>query len=66
MPRELEVAGILFPTLLVAFHLAAVAFWLLDRKLARAGFYRFVWHPSLFRVSLLGALFGALGLAIYH
>lgn len=66
MPRELEVLGILFPTLLVAFHLAAIAFWLLDRQLARAGFYRLVWHPSLFRVSLLGVLVGALGLAIYH
>lgn len=66
MPREIEVAGMLLPTLLVAFHVAAVAFWLLDRALARAGLYRFVWHPSLLRVCLLGALFGALGLAVYR
>ncbi|BDG10649.1 DUF1656 domain-containing protein [Anaeromyxobacter paludicola] len=66
MPREIELFGLLLPTLLVAFHVAAVAFWLLDRALARAGLYRFVWHPGLFRVSLLTALFGLLGLAIYR
>ncbi|HZZ83200.1 MAG TPA: DUF1656 domain-containing protein [Anaeromyxobacteraceae bacterium] len=66
MPRELELFGLLFPTLLLAFHVAAAAFWLLDRALARAGLYRFVWHPGLFRVSLLVALFGALGLAIHR
>ncbi|WP_243336774.1 DUF1656 domain-containing protein [Anaeromyxobacter soli] len=66
MPRELELFGVLFPTLLLVFHVAAITFWLLDRALARTGLYRLVWHPALFRASVLAVLFGGLGLAVYR
>jgi hypothetical protein len=66
MPRELDFEGILFPTLLAIFIAAAAVYWLLDGLLARAGFYQWVWHASLFRVCLFVGLFSALGLLVYR
>jgi hypothetical protein len=40
--------------------------WLLDGILAYTGLYRVVWHPSLFRASLLACICGMLGLAVYR
>jgi hypothetical protein len=40
--------------------------WALDRVIAHTGLYRIVWHPSLFRASLLVCVCGVLGLAVYH
>jgi hypothetical protein len=34
--------------------------------LAQIGVYSVVWHPSLFRASLLVVICGALGLAVYR
>lgn len=65
MPRELDFDGILLPTLLLMLPLAAALYWLVDGALARAGLYRLVWHPALFRVCLFVCLFAGLGLAIY-
>ena len=39
---------------------------LVDRLLAMSGLYRFVWHPALFRASLLVCICGLLGLAVYR
>ena len=65
MPRELELGGILFPSLLAIFIGAGLVFWLLDAVLARVGIYRAVWHPSLFRVCLFALLFSGLSLLVY-
>ena len=65
MPHELEFQGIFFPTLLPMLVLSAIVYWLLDGVLARSGFYRHVWHASLFRMCLFVCLFGALGLVVY-
>ena len=66
MPREMELVGILFPTLLPLLLLGAALFWLLDGALARLGFYQSVWHSPLFRVALFVLLFCALGLLVYR
>jgi len=66
LPRELEVVGILFPTLLAPLIASALLFWLLDGALARWGFYQTVWHSPLFRVSLFVFVFCGLGLLVYR
>ena len=66
MPREMELFGFFMPTLLPIFIFAFGLQWLIDSVLARLGFYRMVWHPSLFRFSLFVCLFGAFGLALYR
>jgi len=65
MPREMEVAGVLFPSLLVAFLVAALLYLLLDWVLARSGLYHRVWHVHLFRLALFSIIFGALGSLLY-
>lgn len=65
LPRELEFQGIFFPTLLLIFIAAGIVYWLLDSVLARSGFYRHVWHASLFRVSFFVCLFATMGLLVY-
>lgn len=65
MPRELEIAGVLMPSLLAALVLAAVLYLPLDWALARVGFYRRVWHLHLFRLALFSIIFGGLGLLLY-
>jgi hypothetical protein len=39
---------------------------LLDRVIAYTGLYHVVWHPNLFRASLLVCVCGVLGLAVYR
>ncbi len=65
MPRELEVFGIAFPGLLLLLLLAAGIGWVLDGLLARVGFFQFVWHPPLFRVSLTLLIFCLGGLLLF-
>lgn len=65
MPRELDLFGFYLPTLLPLFLLAFGLHWLLDGLLGRLGVYARVWHPALFRFSLLVCLYGALGLALH-
>jgi protein AaeX len=65
-PREIAVIGAYLPTVLPLFAVGGVATWLIDRLLARSGLYRQVWHPSLFRASLLVCICGGLGLMVYR
>lgn len=65
MPRELAIFGVLIPTLLPLFIASIGLQALLDRILGRLGFYRAVWHPSLVRLCLFTAIFGALVLRLY-
>jgi protein AaeX len=66
MPHEIEIGGAYVPAVIIAFVFGAFVTWMIDRLLAAAGFYQFVWHPSLFRVSLLVCIACALSLSIYR
>ncbi|MEX3526909.1 MAG: DUF1656 domain-containing protein [Burkholderia sp.] len=66
MPREIAVFDAYMPTVVLMFVLGALLTWTVDRLLAATGLYRLVWHPSLFRASLLVCICGGLGLAVYR
>jgi hypothetical protein len=66
MSREFAVLGAYFPTLVPLCIGGAALAWLVDRLLAMSGLYRFVWHPALFRASLLVCICALLGLAVYR
>ncbi|EIT68298.1 MULTISPECIES: DUF1656 domain-containing protein [Hydrocarboniphaga] len=63
MAPELAFDGVLFPSLLPVFLISALIFWPLETLLTRAGVYRWLWHPSLARLSLFILLFAGLALA---
>ncbi|AZY49351.1 DUF1656 domain-containing protein [Bordetella avium] len=52
MIGEFNFYGVYFPWLLVLALPALGLSWMLRRLLARAGLYRFVWHPALFDLAL--------------
>ncbi|MFC5427253.1 MAG: DUF1656 domain-containing protein [Paraburkholderia sp.] len=66
MPRDVAFLDAYIPAIVLLFILGSAITWVLDSMLARAGLYRIVWHPSLFRVSLLVVVCCALGLAVYR
>ena len=66
MSREIALFDAYVPAVVLLFVAGAAATWLLDRLLALTGVYRVVWHPSLFRASLLVCVCGLLGLAVYR
>ena len=66
LPREISFFDAYIPTLLPAVVLAGAIVLLADRLLVRLNFYQLVWHPALFRVSLLTCVAALLGLAIYR
>ncbi len=53
MPREIAVLDAYVPAIVLLFIAGAAITWVLDRAMAWTGLYRVVWHPSLFRASLL-------------
>ncbi|MFM0311938.1 DUF1656 domain-containing protein [Paraburkholderia sp. RL17-383-BIF-A] len=65
MHRDFALFDAYVPTILLAFALGCMCTWVLDRVLALTGIYRLVWHPSLFRASVLVCVCGILGLLIY-
>lgn len=65
MTREIAVFGILIPTLLPLFLFSLLCQAGLDWLLGRAGVYHRVWHPALFRLSLLICVFSGLALLLY-
>jgi hypothetical protein len=52
MIGEIHILGLLAPSSLVSAVAAGLMILLLRRALARAGFYRHVWHPGLFDLAL--------------
>lgn len=66
MPREIGFLGLLMPTLLPLSLAGALIAWVIDRLLAWSGLYRLVWHPALFRASLLLGICALLGLTVYR
>ncbi|RQH01545.1 MULTISPECIES: DUF1656 domain-containing protein [Paraburkholderia] len=66
MPRDVAFLDAYIPAIVLLFILGSAITWVLDSVLARTGIYRVVWHPSLFRVSLLVIVCCVLGLAVYR
>ncbi|MGC1547920.1 MAG: DUF1656 domain-containing protein [Rhodanobacter sp.] len=64
MPREIAFSGVLIPGLLLVFAGCLLLMGLVDAVIGRYGLYRYVWHPSLFRLALFACLFGAAGLLL--
>ncbi len=62
MPGEISLFGVLVPGLLLVFVLSLLLQWGVDWVIGRFGLYRYVWHPSLFRIALFACIFGGLGL----
>jgi protein AaeX len=65
MPREIAIGDVFIPGLLVWFLIALVLLLLIDRVIGRFGLYRYVWHPSLFRLALIVCIFGGMALLLY-
>ncbi|WGS48784.1 DUF1656 domain-containing protein [Paraburkholderia sp. D15] len=66
MPRDIAVFDAYVPAIVLLFIAGSALTWVLDRAIAYTGLYRVVWHPSLFRASLLVCVCGVLGLAVYR
>jgi hypothetical protein len=66
MPRDIALFDAYVPTLLLLAAAGAALTWMIDRVLAYLGVYRFFWHPSLARASLLTCVVCVLGLAVYR
>lgn len=65
MPREIALGDALVPSILLVYLGCLLVLWVIDTIVGRFGLYRFVWHPSLFRVAVFFVLFGAVGLLLY-
>ena len=65
MPREIALADAFVPGMLLVYLGCLLLLWLIDTIVGRYGLYRYVWHPSLFRVAMFFCLFGAVGLLLY-
>lgn len=66
MPQEIAFFDTDMPTLIVIFLAGALLAWLIDRVLSYTPLYKIVWHPSLFRASLLVIVCGGLSLFVYR
>jgi hypothetical protein len=60
MTGEMSIAGVFVHPLLVAACIALPLAEIAGRLLARAGFYRFVWHRGLFDVAMTVTIWVAL------
>ncbi|TFW31115.1 DUF1656 domain-containing protein [Massilia horti] len=60
MIGEVSLYGLYVPPLLLLTLVALAISSLLNRLLARTGFYRLVWHPALFDFSLFVIILGSL------
>lgn len=65
MPREIAIAGVLIPGLLVWFILSLALLLVFDWIVGRYGLYRLVWHPPLFRLAFFVCVFGSIALLLY-
>ena len=60
MIPEAAFGGVLLPGLLVAALAAGALTLALRRLLSRVGFYRLVWHPTLFTLALFVLILGGI------
>ena len=66
MSPELAILDVQMPAVVVLAIAGACLTAVIDRVLAAVGVYRFVWHPSLFRASLLAICICVAGLIVYR
>jgi protein AaeX len=64
MPREIAIFSLFVPSLLPILFGCVVVFIALDLLISRLDWYRFVWHPALFRAALFTTLFCVAGLLL--
>ena len=60
IPFEAAFGGVLLPGLLIAAMAAGALTIALRRLLSRVGFYRLVWHPTLFTLALFVLILGGI------
>ena len=60
MIPEAAFGGVLLPGLLIAALAAGALTLALRRLLSRVGFYRLVWHPTLFTLALFVLILGGI------
>lgn len=60
MNPEVSFFGVYLPSILGCALIAYLVTSLIARGLRAAGFYRYVWHPSLFNISLFVCLLGGI------
>ena len=60
IPSEAAFGGVLLPGLLIAALAAGALTLALRRLLSRVGFYRLVWHPTLFKLALFVLILGGI------
>lgn len=65
LPREMAVLGVYMPSVTLLLLACLAGGWVLDRALAWLGVYEHIWHPTLFRMSLLILIYGSLALNLY-
>lgn len=58
MNAEISIFGVLVPSVLVCAVVAYLGMAIVSRCLRYAGVYRFVWHQSLFNLSVFVCLLG--------
>ena len=60
MRYELDLFGVIIPSLLLWSVIAYALARIISRGIARAGLYRHVWHPALFDFALFVCLISSL------
>lgn len=66
MIREIDLFGVYVSPMLIFMALAALAWLVLRRLLARLGVYRWVWHRPLFDTALFVILLAGLVVGTWH
>ncbi|KMQ80801.1 Na+-dependent transporter of the SNF family [Candidatus Burkholderia pumila] len=66
MPRDTAILEAYVPTILLLFIAGAMLTRIIYRALAMTDLYRLVWHPALFRASLLVCVCCFIGLSVYR
>lgn len=62
MRHELDIQGLLAPSLLLCMATGLILWTLIDRALTGADLWRWFWRPPLARLALLAALVAAVAL----
>lgn len=57
---EINIGGVFIPSIVIWSMIAFVIWYMIRRFLANRGFYRYLWHQSLFNISLFIILVGCI------
>ncbi|MCL1076138.1 DUF1656 domain-containing protein [Shewanella dokdonensis] len=66
MLREIAFHSFYIPTVTLMFTLGYFLTLALNQILMITGAYRYIWHPTLFRIAFYIAISSALSLTVYH